>query len=126
MEASQRVPLTPLGLSRQKWRKYDKSFRTHLLKHGKLFCIAEKESEKPRYSQASLHIAVVGAPEQNRHDIICTAHGRSISAAATVKAWSYCASRRGAEQLEMMETCYEEAKVQDGLYTINGIDTLQF
>lgn len=33
-----------------------------------------------------------------------------------------CASRRGAEQLEMMETCYEEAKVQDGIYTINGID----
>jgi len=33
-----------------------------------------------------------------------------------------CASRRGAEQLEMMETCYEEAKLQDGIYTINGID----
>ena len=48
------------GLSRQKWRKYDKSFDA-FAEAREAALIAEKESEKPRYSQASLHIAVVGA-----------------------------------------------------------------
>lgn len=63
------------GLSRQKWRKYDKSFDA-FAEAREAALIAEKESEKPRYSQASRHIAVVGAQRQNRHNFLCTAYGR--------------------------------------------------
>ena len=108
------------GLSRQKWRKYDKSFDA-FAEAREAALIAEKESEKPRYSQASLHIAVVGAQSRigtTSFALRMAEYFRSRDGESVV----VCASRRGAEQLEMMETCYEEAKVQDGIYTINGID----
>ena len=108
------------GLSRQKWRKYDKSFDA-FAEAREAALIAEKESEKPRYSQASLHIAVVGAQSRigtTSFALRMAEYFRSRDGESVV----VCASRRGAEQLEMMETCYEEAKLQDGIYTINGID----
>lgn len=108
------------GLSRQKWRKYDKTFDA-FAEAREAALIAEKEREKPRYSQASLHIAVVGA--QSRIGTTSFAlrmaeyfHSRDGESVVV------CASKRGADQLEMMKTCYEEAKIQDGVYTINGID----
>ena len=47
-------------LSKQKWRRFDKSFDA-FAEAREAAMIAEKEKEKPRYSQAELHIAVVGA-----------------------------------------------------------------
>ena len=48
------------GLSQQKWRRFDKSFDA-FAEAREAARIAEKEKEKPRYSQTKLQIAVVGA-----------------------------------------------------------------
>ena len=48
------------GLSQQKWRRFDKSFDA-FAEAREAARIAEKEKEKPRYSQSNISIAVVGA-----------------------------------------------------------------
>lgn len=48
------------GLSQKKWRRFDKSFDA-FAEAREAARIAEKEKEKPRYSQSNISIAVVGA-----------------------------------------------------------------
>lgn len=108
------------GLSRQKWRRFDKSFDA-FAEAREAAMLAEKENEKPRYSNANLHIAIVGAQSRigtTTFALRMAEYFRSHDSESVV----VCASKHGADQLEMMETCFEDAKVQDGIYTINGID----
>lgn len=48
------------GLSQKKWRRFNKSFDA-FAEAREAARIAEKEKEKPRYSQSNISIAVVGA-----------------------------------------------------------------
>ncbi len=108
------------GLPKTKWRRFDTSFDA-FAQAREAAEIAEKEMTKPRYSQAKVHIAVVGA--QNRIGTTTFAlrlgeYFRSRDAASVV----VCANKRGIPQLEMMKELYNAAE-QDGIYTLGeGID----
>ncbi|MBP0985311.1 MAG: hypothetical protein J6A19_16485 [Oscillospiraceae bacterium] len=107
------------GLSKQKWRRFDKSFDA-FAEAREAAMIAEKEKEKPRYSQAELHIAVVGA--QSRIGTTTLAirlaeyfHSRDGESVVV------CANKRGIPQLDMIKEFYDGME-QNGIYTVNGID----
>ena len=107
------------GLPQKKWRRFDKSFDA-FAEAREAALTAEKEKEKPRYSQAKLHIAVVGA--QSRMGTTTLAlrlaeYFRSRDGESIV----VCANKRGIPQLDMMKEFYD-GSVQDGIYNINGID----
>ena len=107
------------GLSKQKWRRYDKSFDA-LAEAREAALLAEKEKEKPRFSQAGLHIAVVGAQSRIGTTTLAVrlaAYFSERNGASVV----VCANPRGEQQLEMMGEVYD-ASQQDGIYTINGVD----
>lgn len=108
-----------VGLPKQKWRRFDKSFDA-FAEAREAAMIAEKEKEKPRYSQAELHIAVVGA--QSRIGTTTLAirlaeyfHIRDGESVVV------CANKRGIPQLDMIKEFYDGME-QDGIYTVNGID----
>ena len=138
------------GLSQKKWRRFDKSFdafaeareatretlnktkstRSNERTHGSDFVtlrfiqrvpvIAEKEKEKPRYSQSNISIAVVGAQGRigaTTFAMRLAAYFRSRDGESLV----FCANKRGFPQLEMMSEYYGGTE-QNGIYTINGID----
>ena len=103
------------GLSQKKWRRFDKSFDA-FAEAREATRIAEKEKEKPRYSQSNISIAVVGA------------QGRIGATTFALRLAAYFKSRDGESlvvcgfpQLEMMNEYYGGSE-QNGIYTINGID----
>lgn len=105
------------GLSKTKWRRFDNSFDS-FAQAREAAEIAEKESAKPRYSQAGLHIAIVGA--QNRIGATTFAlrlaeYFRSRGGESVV----VCAAKRGIPQLEMINEFFEGAE-DNGIYTIGG------
>lgn len=107
------------GLAKQKWRRFDKSFDA-FAEAREAAAIAEKEKEKPRYSEAELHIAVVGA--QSRIGTTTLAirlaeyfHSRDGQSVVV------CANKRGIPQLDMINDFYD-GTVQNGIYTIQDID----
>lgn len=104
------------GLSKQKWRRFDNTFDA-FAEAREAALIAEKEKEKPRFSQAELHIAVVGA--QSRIGTTTFAlrlaeyfHSRDGESVVV------CTNNHGIEQLDMMKE-FHEVTVKDGVYTIN-------
>ena len=138
------------GISQKKWRRFDKSFdafaeareatrktlnktkstRSNERTHGSDFVtlrfiqrvpvIAEKEKEKPRYSQSNISIAVVGAQGRigaTTFAMRLAAYFKSHDGESLV----VCANKRGFPQLEMMSEYYGGTE-QNGIYTINGID----
>ena len=107
------------GLSQQKWRRFDKSFDA-FAEAREAARIAEKEKEKPRYSNTKLQIAVVGA--QGR--IGATTFAMRLAAyfkSRDGESLVVCANKRGFPQLEMMNEYYGGTE-QNGICTINGID----
>ncbi len=107
------------GLSQKKWRRFDKSFDA-FAEAREAARIAEKEKEKPRYSQSNISIAVVGA--QGR--IGATTFAMRLAAyfkSRDGESLVVCANKRGFPQLEMMSEYYGGSE-QNGIYTINGID----
>ena len=106
-------------LSQKKWRRFDKSFDA-FAEAREAARIAEKEKEKPCYSQSNISIAVVGA--QGR--IGATTFAMRLAAyfkSRDGKSLVVCANKRGFPQLEMMSEYYGGTE-QNGIYTINGID----
>ena len=109
------------GLSQQKWRRFDKSFDA-FAEAREAARIAEKEKEKPRYSNTKLQIAVVGA--QGR--IGATTFALRLAAYFNSRGGEslvVCANKRNFAQLEMIEEHYGGSH-RDGIYTVNGIDIL--
>ena len=107
------------GLSKKKWRRFDKSFDA-FAEAREAARIAEKEKEKPRYSQSNISIAVVGAQGRigaTTFAIRLAAYFKSRDGESLV----VCANKRGFPQLEMMSEYYGGTE-QNGIYTINGID----
>ena len=108
------------GLPKKKWRRFDKSFDA-LAEACEAALLAEREKEKPRFSQATLHIAVVGA--QNR--IGATTFAVRLAAYFNDRNGSsvvVCANRRNATlQLDMMKE-YFEISEQEGIFSVNGVD----
>ena len=103
------------GLSQKKWRRFDKSFDA-FEEAREAARIAEKEKEKPRYSQTKLQIAVVGA--QGR--IGATTFAMRLAAyfkSRDGESLVVCANKRGFPQLEMMSEYYGGSE-QNGTYTI--------
>ena len=108
-------------LSQQKWRRFDKSFDA-FAEAREAARIAEKEKEKPRYSNTKLQIAVVGA--QGR--IGATTFALRLAAyfnSRDGESLVICANKRNFAQLEMIEEHYGGSH-HDGIYTVNGIDIL--
>ena len=107
------------GLSQKKWRRFDKSFDA-FAEAREAARIAEKEKEKPRYSQSNISIAVVGAQGRigaTTFALRLAAYFKSRDGESLV----VCANKRGFPQLEMMNEYYGGSE-QNGIYTINGID----
>ena len=107
------------GLSQKKWRRFDKSFDA-FAEAREAARIAEKEKEKPRYSQSNISIAVVGAQGRigtTTFALRLAAYFKSRDGESLV----VCANKRGFPQLEMMNEYYGGTD-QNGIYTINGID----
>lgn len=106
------------GLSRNKWRRFDKSLENSIAAQAAK--IAEEEKAKPRYENAHLHIAVVGA--QSR--IGATTFALRLASyfnARDAQSVVVCAAKRGIPQLEMISEMYG-GQLQDGIYTISGLD----
>lgn len=108
------------GLPKEKWRRYDKSFDA-FAQAREAAELAEKEKAKPRYSQSSVHVAVVGSQSRigaTTFALRLAEYFRSREAESIV----ICASQRGVPQLEMMKEMYE-GKEESGIITIGeGID----
>ena len=107
------------GLSQKKWRRFDKSFDA-FAEAREAARIAEKEKEKPRYSQSNISMAVVGA--QGR--IGATTFAMRLAAyfkSRDGESLVVCANKRGFPQLEMISEYYGGTE-QNGIYTINDID----
>ena len=107
------------GLSQKKWRRFDKSFDA-FAEAREAARIAEKEKEKPRYSQSNISIAVVGAQGRigtTTFALRLAAYFKSRDGESLV----VCANKRGFPQLEMMSEYYGGTE-QNGICTINGID----
>lgn len=103
------------GLSQKKWRRFDKSFDA-FAEAREAARIAEKEKEKPRYSQSNISIAVVGIGATT-FALRLAAYFKSRDGESLV----VCANKRGFPQLEMMNEYYGSIE-HNGIYTINGID----
>lgn len=113
--------LTGEGLSKKKWRRYDNSYDA-LAEAREAALLAEKEKEKLRFSQAELHIAVVGAQSRigtTTFAMRLAKYFQSRNAESVV----VNASQRSIDQLEMMKEYYEIADENPTL-TINGVDMI--
>ena len=106
------------GLPKTKCRRFDNSFDA-FAQAREAAELAEKE--KPRYLQAEIHIAVVGAQTRigtTTFALRLAEYFRSREGESVV----VCAAKRGAPQLEMISELYGGTE-QDGMYTIGaGID----
>ncbi len=107
------------GLPKKKWRRFDKSFDA-LAEAREAALIAEKEREKPRFSQANLHIAVVGS--QSRIGTTTLAlrlaayfHVRNAESVVV------CANKRNDYQIVMMREYFDNQQ-QNGVLTVSGVD----
>ena len=107
------------GLSKQKWRRYDKSFDA-FAEAREMAAIAEKEKAKPVYSEAKISVAVVGAQSRigtTSFAIHLADYFRDRSAEPVVVS----VQQKGQEQLEMMCDTFD-GKSENSIYSINGID----
>lgn len=109
------------GLSKQKWRRFDKSFDA-FAEAREAAAKAEKEQSRPRYQSSVLHIAVVGA--QSRI-------GATTFALRLAKYFQnrdgdsvvVCAHQRGIPQLEMMKDMFDDSEETGAeIFSVNGID----
>ena len=108
------------GLPKEKWRRYDKSYDAFAEARERAVQ-AEKEQSKPRYTNANIRIAVVGA--QNRigtttFAIHLAEYFRSREAQSAV----ICTNDRGISQLEMISEFNGGEHIKDNYYAVNGID----
>lgn len=107
------------GLSKQKWRRFDKSFDA-LAEAREAALLAEKEKEKPKFSNAALHIAVIGA--QSR--IGATTFALRLAAyfgGRNAESVVVCANKRGEYQLDGIKELLDGSE-QDGIISVGGID----
>lgn len=120
MKADLKECLSDAGLSKQKWRRYDKHFDAFAEAQAAA-ALAEKEKAKPMYSMANMRIAVVGAQQRigttsfaiHLADYFNT---RNASAAVINRA------QNGGVQFEMLADMYDGIEQESGVYSINDID----
>lgn len=108
------------GLSAKKWRRYDRSYDARAEARAAAM-LQERESAKPRYTQAKLRIAVVGAQPRigaTSYAIRLAAYFRSRGAEAAV----ICTDPRRDMQLDMLCDVCDGAANSNGSYTIRDID----
>lgn len=108
------------GLSTKKWRRYDRSYDARAEARAAAM-LQEREDAKPRYTQARLRIAVVGAQPRigaTSYAIRLAAYFRSRGAEAAV----ICTDPRRDMQLDMLCDVCDGAANSNGSYTIHDID----
>lgn len=113
--------LTDEGLSKKKWRRFDKSFDP-LAEAREAALLAEKEKEKMRFSQSELHIAVVGAQSRIGTTTFAMRLAKYFNT-REAESIVVCASAKGIEQLEMMKEYYD-LHGKSSTLEINGIELI--
>ncbi len=114
------IALMMNGLPAKKWRRYDRSYDARAEARAAAM-LQERESAKPRYTQAKLRIVVVGAQPRigaTSYAIRLAAYFRSCGAEAAV----ICTDPRRDMQLDMLCDICDGTANSNGSYTIHDID----
>lgn len=108
------------GLPKQKWRRFDKSYDA-FAEAREAAAAVEKEQARPCFSNAELHIAVVGAQSRigaTSYAMRLAKYFQSRGGESVV----VCANQKYLPQLNMIKDVLDGEDSGEGIFTVNGVD----